>query len=127
MMAVVTAVSVCPTCAVPVIAGWPVAGLLTTAVATWNSAESPYMGRAASGVAELVLLRGPLPLLEELGRPTAGLNTVEPSACDRSRSVNFSVPSCVQPVRGELDIWAVSGPSLPDAFLSLASSSQDSS
>ena len=79
------------------------------------------------GLAELVLLRGPLPVVEELGRPTAGLDTVEPSACDRSRTVNFSVPSCVQPVRGELDTWEVSGPSLPDAFLSLASSSQSPS
>ena len=31
MMAVVTAVSVCPTCAVPVIAGAPVAGVLAAA------------------------------------------------------------------------------------------------
>ena len=44
MMAVVAAVSVCPTCAVPVIVGAPIAGLLVAA-ATRKTAESPYRGR----------------------------------------------------------------------------------
>ena len=70
MMPVVTAVSVCPTCAVPVIVGAPVAGLLTTTVvATWKSAESPYRGRFSAFGPFWRPLRGPWSTVEESGRP----------------------------------------------------------
>ena len=122
MMAVVPAVSVCPTVAVPVIVGAPVAGLF--GAATSKTAESPYRGRLLARGVVLLLLRGPLPLVELLGWPRRTLDA--PSEREAAPE-NDSVPSCPQPVMGWLPVWEVSGPSLPDSFLSLASSSQDPS
>ena len=68
------AVSVWPTCAVPVIAGAPVAEvLMTIAAATWKTPESPYMGWVEAGATTEPLPMGPWPVTEELGRPTRTL------------------------------------------------------
>ena len=47
MMPVVTAVSICPTCAVPVIPGAPVAGLLVTAAALTAAVAALVRGPSA--------------------------------------------------------------------------------
>ena len=50
MMAVVTAVSVCPTCAAPVIAGAPVAGVLAAAATAAVAVLVSVSGLLASSV-----------------------------------------------------------------------------
>ena len=102
-------------------------GLLgtTTAAATWKTAESPYMGRVLAVPVTALLLRGPWRALEELGRPTF-VPPAAPNPCEMEPS-SASVPLCSQPVKGRLTDWEVSGPLVPDSFLSLTSSSQDPS
>ena len=108
----------------PVGAPGAVAVLTGGAVLTWKTSESPYMGRVALPPALELEERGPWLLPEELGRPTVvGFG---PSACELLM-MNDSVPSWSQPVKGKLAALEVSGPSVPDSFLSLTSSSQSPS
>ena len=93
--------------------------------ATWKTAESPYMGRVLAVPVTALLLRGPWRALEELGRPTF-VPPAAPNPCEMEPS-SASVPLCPQPVKGRLTDWEVSGPLVPDSFLSLTSSSQDPS
>ena len=101
--------------------------LVSTAAATWKTAESPYRGRRnmVGWMYALLLPRGPSPPEEELGRPRR--TELVPSA---SESASPRAPRCrrdSQPVQGKLAAWEVSNPSVPDSFFSLASSSQDPS
>ena len=82
--------------------------------ATWNSAESPYMGCSLVIPVTPLLLRGPWPLMAELGRPSFA-PPAAPNPCEMEPS-RASVPSWSQPVKGLLALWEVSGPSLPDSF-----------
>ena len=105
--------------------GAPGAVFVGGGVLTWKTSESPYMGLVEPAPALALEEMGPWPLPESLGRPSLAL--LVPSARDWVPKAKASVPSWPQPVRGRLAVWEVSGPSVPDSFLSLASSSQDPS
>ena len=76
-----------------------VGGVVSGASATWKTAESPYMGRVAPGVAPVLPSMGPTPGSEELGRPSLEPMD-EPSATELFWKFNPSVPSWLQPVKG---------------------------
>ena len=105
------AVSVCPTCAVPVIVSVPVAGVLTTtAAATWKTAESPYMGRVlAFPSLMLLLLMGTVAATGASWADGDADRGFAPSPRDSvAKLLTASVPSCLQPVKGRLPFWEVS-------------------
>ena len=94
---------------------------------TRNSEERDFSGCGAAtrsqAPAEVPLLRGPWPLLEELGRRTRTLDA--PSARGAAEERLGAV--VVAAGEGKVEELGGIGPSLPDSFLSLASSSQSRS